>query len=50
MVAINLLKQMGWISPTVAETLAEKLYILGNSASRSCWRIINAVVVNLLNL
>jgi len=25
MVAINLLKQMGWISPTVAETLAENL-------------------------
>jgi len=30
MVAINLLKQMGWISPTVAETLAESFMVLGN--------------------
>jgi len=29
-VAINLLKQMGWISPTVAETLAESFMALGN--------------------
>ncbi len=29
-VAIHLLKQMGWISPTVAETLAETFMALGN--------------------
>ena len=28
-IAIHLLKQMGWISPTVAETLAEKFMNIG---------------------